>query len=348
MLFLIWNFVVLAFTIPSSWWLSGYDVKVTGENERHDFIRRAVRCGITLVLAELAFLCLWQYWRYDDQASGIGYLIYMVPLTLIWRGCLAEVCTDAFHHLVDPQDRHPFDPHKSRRDLGLLAALVHRGRKEEAIQLCQTLRESGDVSVATLDTLMEHLGVKPDRTQKPRPLIEAFQLRGQGKMNEAESLLNSLLKKNPADVDAALMLMRLYVQDMGRSDKASEVLRSLEQQPHVARDHIEFARRSIVDWGLPSMNKEVVEAQPESLDELLAKGYFGTAIEVLEQKTREQPADFNLWLKLAETHARHCGHLKRAERIIQQLEANPAFSPEQTQLAAAKLKEWRQAKLPHR
>ena len=347
MSFLITNFVVLTLTILASWWLSGYDPEVTGDNERKDFMRRAVRCGLSLVLAELAFLCLWRYWRYNDGASGIAYLIFMLPLALVWVGCLAEVCSRAFHGLVDPQDHRQFDPNKSRRDLDMLATLVRSGRKDEAMLLCQMLRESGDVSVATLDTLLEHLGVKPDRLQKPRPLIEAYRLRGQGKLNEAESLLNSLLAKNPSDVDAALMLTRLYVQDMNRSDKAHEVLRSLAQQPHVPRDPIEFARRSIDEWSRPGPKAEVVEAQPESVDELLAKGYFGTAIEVLEQKAREQPADFDLWLKLAETHARHCGHIKRAEKIVDQIEANPVFSPEQIQLATAKLKEWQEAWVHH-
>ena len=122
-------------------------------------------------------------------------------------------------------------------------------------------------------------------------------------------------------------------EDMHRSDKASEVLRSLEQQPNIARAHIEFARRSIDEWSHPPAKEVVVEAQPESLDELLANGYFGTAIEILEQKTKEQPQDFDLWLKLAETQAQHCGNINRAEKIIQQIEANPAFSPEQIQLA---------------
>jgi hypothetical protein len=347
MLFLIWNFVVLAFTIPVSWWLSGYDAKVTGENAGQDFIRRALRCGLTWFLVELAFLTLWRYGRNNDPASGLAYLFFVPPLALIWCGCLAELCSHAFHDLVDPEDSQRFDPNKSRRDLDMLATLVQSGRKDEAILLCQMLREAGDVSVATLDTMLEHLGVKPDRTPKPRPLIEAFRLRGQGKLVEAESLLNSLLMKNPADVEAAFMLMRLYVQDMNRTDKAHEVLRSLEQQPHVARDHIEFARRSIEEWSRPGTKEEVVETQPESVDELLARGYFGTAIEVLEQKTREQPADFESWLKLAETHARHCGHIKQAEKIIHRIGANPAFSPEQLQLAAAKLKEWREARLQH-
>lgn len=347
MLFFLANIIVLALATLAAWWLSGYDAKLTGENDRRDFVRRAIRCGITLFLVELAFLCLWRYWRYGDQASGMAYLIFALPLALLWVGCLGEWCSHVFHGLIDPEDRRPFDPGKSRRDLDMLATLLQTGRKGEAIQLCQMLKESGDVSAATLDTLLERLGVKPDEVPKSRPLTEAYQLRSQRKLTEAEALLNSLLAENPANVDAALMLMRLYAQDLHRSDKASEVLRSLEQQPHIGRAHIEFARRSIDDWTYPSAKQAVVEAQPESLDELLAKGYFGTAIEILEQKTGEQPQDFDAWLKLAEVHARHCGNIRRAENIIQQIEANSAFTPEQIQLAAARLKEWRETRLHH-
>lgn len=348
MLFFLANIVVLALATVASWWLSGYDAKLTGENERKDFIRRAIRCGITLFLVELAFWSLWRYWRYGDQASGMAYLIFVLPLALLWVGCLGEWCAHVFHGLIDPEDRRRFDPHKSRRDLDMLATLVQSGRKEEAIQLCRMLKESGDVSVATLDTMLERLGVKPDDAPMPKPLAEAYQLRSQGKLSEAEAILNSVLMENPANVDAALMLMRLYAQDLHRSDKASEVLRSLEQQPTIARAHIEFVRRSIDEWSHPGAKEVVHEVQPESLEELLAKGYFGTAIEILEQKTREQPQDFDLWLKLAETHARHCGNIKQAEKIIRQIEANPGFSPEQIQLAGAKLKEWREARLQHR
>jgi Tetratricopeptide repeat len=345
MFFFLANIVVLALATLVSWWLSGYDSKLTGENERQDFVRRAIRCGITLLLVELAFLSLWRYWRHGDQASGMAYLILALPLALLWVGCLGEWCAHVFQRLIDPEDRRRFDPNKNRRDLDMLATLVQSGRKDEAIQLCRMLKESGDVSVATLDTLLEQLGAKPDEVPKSRPLAEAYQLRSQGKLSAAEATLNSLLMENPANVDAALMLMRLYVQDLHRSDKASEVLRSLERQPNVTRAHIEFSRRSIDEWSHPSAKEVVREVQPESLNELLAKGYFGTAVEILEQKTREQPSDFDSWLKLAEIHARYCGHIKRAEKIIQQIEANPAFSPEQTGLAAARFKDWREARL---
>jgi len=348
MLFFIANIVVLTLAAAASWWLSGYDTKVTGASEREDFIRRAIRCGISLFLVELAFWGLWRYWRYNDAGGGIVYLMFMLPLAIIWCGCISELVAHGFHWLFDPEDHREFDPHRSRRDLDTIASLIKDGRKEEAIQLCQRLKESREVSVQALETILEHLGVKPDRVKKPRPLAEADHLRSQGKLNEAEVLLNSLLMKNPSNVDAALMLMRLYAQDMRRSDKASEVLRSLEQQPNIARAHNEFARRSIDEWTNPRPKEVVVEVQPESIDGLVAHGYFGTAIEILEQKTKDEPQNFNLWLKLAEVHGQHCGNVKRAEKIVRQIEANSAFSPEQIQLARTKLKEWREAGLQRR
>ena len=343
MRFLLTNFAVLAFATLASWWLSGYDSKLTGENDRTDYIRRAIRCGISLFLVELGFWNLWRYWRYNDSGSGIMYLFIMLPLVAIWCGCLSEMVAHGFHWLIDPGDHREFDPHAGRRDLDSIASLIRQGRKAEAIGLCQRLKESGGVSVLALDTMLERLGVKPDNVKKTRPLAEADRLRSQGKLHEAESLLQSLLVENPSDVDAALLLMRLYAQDLRRGDKASEVLRALEKQPHVPAAPIEFARRSINEWSNPTPMKSAVKVQPESIDELVAHRYFGTAIELLEQKIKEQPQDFDLWLKLAETHGQHCGNVKRAEKIIQQIEANAAFRPEQIQLARTRLDEWREA-----
>ncbi len=74
---------------------------------------------------------------------------------------------------------------------------------------------------------------------------------------------------------------------------------------------------------------------------MLAQGHLGTAIEILEEKTREQPQDFDLWLKFAEVYAVHCGNVNRAEKIVRQIETNPAFSVEQIKTAKVKLSEWR-------
>ena len=58
-MFILANVVVLVLATLVSWKLSDYDPKVTGENPKDDVIRRAVRCGITLFLVEVAFCALW-------------------------------------------------------------------------------------------------------------------------------------------------------------------------------------------------------------------------------------------------------------------------------------------------
>jgi hypothetical protein len=333
--------IVIMFAALAAWWLSGYDSKVTGENRTRDFIRRAMRCGMTLFLARILFAlpAVTQFMPLVLLIAGL--------LALIWCGCLTELFARWFHHLVDSDDKREFDPKKNLRDLDLVAHLVRSGRKEEAIQLCLALKESGDVSVLALDTLLEHLGVKPDPVPKPRPLADADRLRLEGKFPEAEAILKSLVMENPANVDAAMMLMRLYAEDLHRSDRAMMVLQSLEKQPHVSAAHAEYARRSIAEWSREKPVPEAVAAQPESMDELLAGRYWGSAIEILEAKIKEQPGDFDSRIKLAEVYGRHCGNMPRAEKIVRQIEAHPEFTSEQRQNARTKLEEWRKGR-PYR
>jgi len=213
--------------------------------------------------------------------------------------------------------------------------------------LCAVLKESGDVSILVLETLLARSGIQLENDRKPRPLTEAHRLRLEGKFDEAAAALNSLLAENPSNVEASLMLMRLYVQDFRRSDKAVEVLRELEKQPHIPPGYIEYAQRSIQDWRRPKRAPEII-VLPESVDELLSCGYLGTAIEVLERKLKEQPQDFELWLKLAEAYGLHSGNIQRAGKIVEKMEAGNHFSAEQIQAAKVKLKEWLEAKpQPH-
>lgn len=340
MAFIFTNIVVLAFAAFVSWWLSGYDTRMTGENVTEDRIRRGIRCGITLLLVEAAFWGLWQFCQSGDPVAGFLYVATTLPLALIWAGCISELSARVFNWLIDPEDDREFDPHKSLRDLDAIASLIKNGHKEAAIQLCKELKKSGDANVLAMETMLEHLGVQKE-IQKPRPLNEASRLRRQGKFAEAETILKSLLLENPSNVDAALMLIRLYAQEMRQPDKATEILRSLEEQPHVSSGHVEFARRSIPEWSRGKPKPEEVAVPPESVDELLAQRYLGTAVEMLEQKTGEQPQDFELWLKFAEAYALHCGNVSRAEKIVRRIEANPAFTAEQIQLARMKLGEWR-------
>jgi hypothetical protein len=346
MFFLFANIVTLALATLVSWWLSGYDAKLTGENEIADRWRQGIRCGITLLLVEVAFWNLWRFAHNNDVAAGALYLAIALLLGLTWIGCLSGMLAHGFHWLFDPSDHRELDSEKNRRDMDAIARLIQSGHKDAAIQLCQRLKESGDVSVLAMDTMLEHLGAGQNSVQKPRPLNEASRLRLAGKFTEAETILKSLLLENPANVNAALMLTRLYAQDTRRMDLAMKTLEALEQQPYVLRSHIEFARRSIGEWGQGKPKPKKIEPQPETIDELLAQRYFGTALEILEQKTREEPPDFDSWLKFAEVHAVHCGNMNHAEKIISEIETNPAFSPEQVQSAKIKLKEWRSAGSP--
>jgi len=253
---------------------------------------------------------------------------------------VVELFARWFHYLVDPQDRREADLNQSLRDLDRLAGLVRDGRKEEAIRLCRALKKSGDASVLAMDTVLEHLGVKPETGSRPKPLLEAHQLRLQRRFSEAQAILRSLLVVNPANVDAAMMLMRIYAEDLRRPVLAARVLQALEKQPHVPAAHLDFARRSIHEWSREKPKPEPEEPQPESLEELLARGYFGTAIELLQQKIREQPGDFEVRLRLAEVHGRYCGNLPRAEKIVRNMEAQSGFAPEQIRDARRRLEQW--------
>jgi hypothetical protein len=188
----------LVFIAAVAWWFSSYDSKLTGENHKEDFIRRMVRCGLTLFLVEVL---IW---------LPPSVLVIPIFLGVLWAGCLSELFSRGFRWLIDPEDKRKFDPRESVRQLDLIGALIRSGRKAEAIQLCQSLRVSGEVDLTTLEFMLEHLGVPQPATKKTSPLTAASQLRQQGKFNEAKLLLTSLLTENPPNLDAAMMLVRVY------------------------------------------------------------------------------------------------------------------------------------------
>ncbi len=332
------DFILLSVTAALSCWLSGYDSHVTGENRKVDLIRRIIQCSLTLILAGILL------WLPPSPAVMPILLVIAGAFFLIWRDCIGELSARVFQKLIDPDDKRPFDPDKHIRQLDMIGGLIRSGRKTEAIQLCESLKTSGEVDITTLELTLEHLGVPQAAAKQINPLTVADQLRRQGKFNEAGLLLNSLLAENPRNLDAAMMLVRLYAQNLRELGKAREILRALEQQPHVSTDHIEFARRSMIEWCNPRPQKIETVALPESVDELLKQRFFGTAIELLESKIKEQPQNFELRLKLAEVHAFNCGNFPRADEIIQQMQADPNFSPEQLQSAKGRQKEWREAR----
>lgn len=340
------NIGVLALVAWGTWWLTGLDKTVGGESTRTHYVSRTIRCAAIVWLAGV-FL-----WFMEDRGGGYGgvVLLLIIPpsLALLLRSAIAEIFTQRFLQLVDPtlHDSRPIDLGKSRRYQDTIAHLIHNGRKADAIRLCEELKKSGEVELATLEMTLEFLGVKQERSLASKPLAEPRQLQAQGKFTEAEQCLKTLLIKNPADMEAAIMLVRLYAQDFRLPGKAEEILRQLERQPHVSKSHIEFARRSIVEWSQPQVKDVKAEAPPkiDSVDELLSKRFIGSAIELLEEKIQAQPQDFELQLKLMEVHAVYCHNFQRAEKLIHQLEAGAHFSSQQIATAKTQLKAWSEVK----
>ena len=343
------NIIVLVVVALGAWWLTGIDKNVSGESKRDRYFFRAVRCVIVLFLVAVLL------WVAEQPASPGGVLMLLIvptSIALMLRSSIAEFFTHGFLRFLDPSlhDDRELDLNQTQRYRDTIAHLIHNGRKDEAIKLCEELKESGAVDIVTLETTLEFLGVKQERAALERPLNRADRLRTAGKFSEAAALLKSLLVKNPADTGAALLLMRLYAGDLRQPGRAAEVLRALEKQPHVERAQIEFARRSLDEWSRmkPGKIQAAPLPLPESVDELLAQRHFGSAIERLEENIRTPPGDFELRLKLAEIFARHCDDWSGAGKVIRQLEAEKVFSAEQLAVAAGKLKEWREARGPRK
>ena len=122
------------------------------------------------------------------------------------------------------------------------------------------------------------------------------------------------------------------------------MLRRLERVPHIPHWQVDYARRSLHDWGRDKPVLPPPVPLPASVDELLAQGYSGTAIEILEQKIKEQPGDFDSWLKLAEAQGLYCHNLHAAEKIVRKIGSNRLFTAEQVKIAETKLAEWRVAR----
>jgi hypothetical protein len=340
MSFVLTNLAVMTLATMFFWWLSGFDSRLTDEDKLADFIHRGLRCAVSLVLVEISFVYLWQYATRHDPTAGFTYVMVAMPLAVIWCGCLSHLGAHAFNWAIDPEDKRAYDPRTEVRLLDGIAELIRTGKTAEAIRVCETLKISGEVNVATLELVLEHLGVPQKNGRIVKPLTEADRLRSLGNFSEAELILHSLLLNNPRDMDAAMLLIRLYAQDMHQPMSAKLVLATLEKQPHMTPAHLEFARRSIEEWTNPRSPEPAQSLPSGSVDELLAQRYIGTAIETLQEQIKAQPQDFALRMKLAEVQVVHCKNLPLAEKIVKQMEGT--FSREQIQFAGTKLKEWRE------
>jgi hypothetical protein len=274
--------ISLALSAGFCWWLSGYDAQVTGEDRRADLKRRAWRCGVTLLLLFVGL--------------GFGQFVWIgvvVPLAVIWAGCMSEFLAGAAHGLIDSPDPRKFEPRKAQRELDKLATLVRQGQRREAIALCARLKKSGEVSALAMEAMLARLDAPGHKVR-----AETGGRPGQHGVQE----------KHPS------------------SDEGIESL--------------------LVDKKYSRADRQAVrvdKAEGTSAAELLAGGYLGTAIEVLEARLKEQPGDFGAWLSLAEAYGHYCRNPKRAGEIVADMEASARFTSEQISQAQTKLGEWRAA-----
>src|SRR5215469_4915569 len=131
----------------------------------------------------------------EDRDSGYIGVLYIIgaPFTigLILRNCITEIFSHGFLRMADPMfgDNGNFDPKKSQRYMDTVAHLVRTGQRDQAIKLCEEFKRTGEVDHATLENMLDFLGIKQERTRILDPAAQARQLRTEGRFAEAEKLL---------------------------------------------------------------------------------------------------------------------------------------------------------------
>ena len=336
--------IVVGATLLVTWWLSRYDSRIIGDSRWPDMLKRFLRCAFTAGTAELIYWCFWRYSHRGEAAYGLVPIPIILVLAFLWSGAVGELVSRGFGKLFDSDGRRAFDPGKGEAGLRQLSELINEGRREEAEKLSEKLKKSGDTNIIVLEAMMQHLGVDDRHVDQEKSVATARKLQAEGRFGEAARVLASLLKVHPGHAEASILLIRIYGQDLGQSGRAAEVFETLRRQPGVSPGMIEFARNLMAEAERPrpGIAQELAQdVKGQSVDELIARKRFGSAIEVLKATLQQRPDDFDLWLKLAEVNGRHCGSMQQVENIIKLLEGDPRFQPGQVQTLRVKLEEWR-------
>ena len=242
--------VFVAIGTALAWWISGYDTRVTGEDEHADIMRRVIRCGITLVLLAMATI------------SGFGAIFIFLALGIFWAGCGAEFVSQQFHKLIDPEDKRAFDPKETERKLDHLAQLIREHKTTEALDLCQKLEESGEVSPLTLEATTHRLYQETlDSIPTLEPLSEIRRLCERKQFDQAELLLKQLLAGQPKNWAAMLLLMRIYAEGLSQPEKAFAWFQPANKRPQLHPIFVKYARQSIKEWSA-AVQRQFVDANP--------------------------------------------------------------------------------------
>jgi len=149
-------------------------------------------------------------------------------------------------------------------------------------------------------------------------------LRRQGNVAEAQTLARQLAKKGIIGNSTAELFQRCATEEklLIVAPPITGNLAPAEKPPGPKRENLP------ANWREP-------------VDRLLAEHRFGSAVELLQQQAEAQPANFELWLRLAEIQGRHCRNLATAEKIIRRMEGSGRFPPEQIQEAKTQWQQWR-------
>jgi hypothetical protein len=352
---------ILIFTMALSWWLSGYDTRLVGDNRAADLRRRLIRSSITVVLVTIGV-------GVSSGGANFGGFIFIAiasPLAIVWAGCLSEFFARAAHSLIDSPDSRPHDPGKLARELDELAALVKEGRNEEAIRLSTRFLQTQESSALAMDTVLSRVYDQMFSDELLLPAAtETERLVREGHPAEAESRLRQLLRQEKHNLAAAISLLRLYARDLHSADKAKGLLDDFSESHSFPPGFQEYARQRMNAWLNPPprerQSTEGIESllvakrtPPEAVDqqgqksesgsvpELLSAGHLGTAIEILEKELAERPQDFDLWITLAEAYGVHCRNLDRATKIVARMEGTGRFTAQQIKTAGLMLNQWR-------
>jgi predicted Zn-dependent protease len=307
---------------------------------------RALRCGLTVVLIEVAF------------TGGVFVIPIFLMVGVLWASCGAEFLAQQFHKLFDPEDKRAFDPKETERKLDQLSQLIREHQTTEALTMCQKMEESSEVSPLALEAMTHQLYQETlDSITTLESLAEIRRLYEWKQFDEAELQLKQLLSGQPKNWAAMLLLMKVYVEGLSQPQKALALCGPAGKQPQLHPVFVKYARQSIREWNTMAqlqpvnageiMAGAVVSPPPVpvvtevSVDELLKNNQLSTAIELLEKAVAEEPGNFEVRMKLAEAYGVYCADLHRAERIIQKIENSSTFTPQEIGLARAKLKDWR-------
>jgi tetratricopeptide (TPR) repeat protein len=143
-------------------------------------------------------------------------------------------------------------------------AAVHLSKWRTAIRIIQRLQRSSAFTESEKTFASSHLrglaatqGYQLDlqalrlnhrSASRPKPLVQVTRLRKQGQFAKAKALLQTMLQADPDNLAAGVMLVRVYVQDLHRRDKAEQIIDVLERRPFTPHSVIDFLRNSLDEW----------------------------------------------------------------------------------------------------